>query len=147
MHDKYGESIWRFITTQWRPWWIRILQYKFPNIFGSITIGQPTAAFKDKKNEIDTCKTDINTYLLSRLALSSNTYLLPTVKYPWRCSEFQHKVGYLPIDTVFQRYIQQCKFEFVMKKNNLQLYKHFASALEEHIRDEGDGDIFCFNHK
>ena len=35
-----------------------------------------------QKNVIDTWKTDINTYILSRLVSSSNIYLPPTVKFP-----------------------------------------------------------------
>ena len=85
LHDNYGESIRRFIPTQWRPWWIGILQYNFPKVFGNIEIYKTTAAFKDITNDIDQWKTDISTDLLSRLAPSSNTYLLPDVKYPWGC--------------------------------------------------------------
>ena len=91
--DKVLDSIWRFIPTQLWPWCIRILQYKFTNIFGNIKIGQPNAELKDKTNDIDTWETGINTYLLSRLASFSNTYLLPTIKCPWGYSKFQHKAG------------------------------------------------------
>ena len=54
--------------------------------------------YSKKKNDIDTYKTDINTYLLSRIASLSNIYLLPTVKFTWGCYKFQQKVGYLTID-------------------------------------------------
>ena len=49
------------------------------NAFGDIAIGKPTASFKNKTNDIDTLKSDINTYLLSILASLSNSFLLPTV--------------------------------------------------------------------
>ena len=106
VQNKYKESICIFIPTQFWPWWIRIFLYKIPNVFGNITIYRPTSAFKDQKHFIDTWKSYTNIYILSRLALSPNTYLLPIVKFPLGCSELQHKGGYLPISVVFQRYLQ-----------------------------------------
>ena len=94
---------------------------------------------------MDTQKTDINTYILPRLASSLNAYLLPTVKCPQGFSEFQHKVGQLPIYIVFQRYLQLCSLKFM--KKNLQLDKHVASAHKDYICDEDDEDMFCSNHK
>ena len=100
-----------------------------------------------QKKEIDTRKTDINTYLLSILASKSNTYLLLTVKFKWDCSKFQHNVGYLTIDIIFQRYLQLCLLKSTTTKKDLRLDKHVASAREYYICDKGDEGIFCSNQK
>ena len=119
VHDNYGESIWRLISTQWQPWWIRILKYKIINVLGNTAIDWHNAASKDKTNYNDKKKTDIITYILSIILSSSNTYLLPTVKFPWGCPKFQHKFRYLPIDILFHRYLQQCLLKLTMMKDNL----------------------------
>ena len=54
VHQNHGESIWRFIPTQWRPWWIGILRYKLPEVYKSISIDRPTPTFKDKKIDTET---------------------------------------------------------------------------------------------
>ena len=54
---------------------------------------------------------NINRYILSRLSSNTNEYPLPTVKCSWGCTKFQHKVGYLTMYLVFQRYFQRCSSE------------------------------------
>ena len=144
IHEKYGEMIWRFIPVEWRPWWIDVLKEKFPFVFGNITITKPSAVFQDRTLHIKEWETDINSYLLSRLKSTSNKYLMPTVKCPWGCSEFPHKVGYLPLDIIFQRYLQKCSLKTFTKKPS-EKYAKVISAREDYIHDEGDQDVLIFN--
>ena len=67
---------------------------------------------------------------------------MPTIKFLWGCSKLHHKVGYLPIDVVFQRYIQRCSLK-VMKKL-LYSDQHVISAREYYVQEEHDEDVFFF---
>ena len=134
LHEKYGESIWRFIPLEWRPWWLNSLKESFPLIFGNITLTHPVPVFQDITANIEEWNGDINSYLLSKLRDTCNKHLVPTVKCPWGCSEFIHKVGYLPIDIVFQRFLQKCSVKMFSKKD----IKNVISAREDCIHDEGE---------
>ena len=113
IHLHYGMHIWRFITYNWRPWWIDSIKVKYPFIFEDISLDSPTPIFKDKTSDISKWNADINSFLLSRLASTSNTFLYPGIMCPWGCSEFQHKVGNLPLDIVYQRYLPRCKLKLI----------------------------------
>ena len=101
IQQNYGVHILRFISMVWRPWWIDSIKYELANIYQDVTLQSPSPIFKDKSLDIKLWNADINSYLLSRLASTSNKYLYPSIMCPWGCSEFQHKVGYLPLDIVF----------------------------------------------
>ena len=117
----------------------------FPHIFSNITLGDPSPCFSDKTLNIKEWTLDINSYLLSRLARTSNKYLLPTIKCPWGCSEFQHKVGYLPVDIMLQCILQKAYFNTYSTKSDAD--KYVSSICEDYVRDEGDEEILFFNHK
>ena len=59
-----------------------------------------------------------------------------TLKCHWRCSKFQHKLGYLPTPTLFIAGHQN---------NYLLLDHHVISAREDYILEDDDEDVFCFN--
>ena len=107
VHEMYGSSIWRFIPQLWRPWWLRVLKTKFPNIFNDITLDSPVPVFVDKSLDIKEWNNDIESYFIARLASASNKFLRPVIKCPWGCSEFQHKVGHIPFDIIMQRILQR----------------------------------------
>ena len=57
----------------------------------------------------------INSGRLPDLAHVCNKFLLPTIMCPWGGSVFLHKVGSLPIDIVFQRYLEHCDIDLIDK--------------------------------
>ena len=61
-------------------------------------------------------------YLLSRLVSTANKYLMPTVKFPRGCTQFQYKVGHIPIDILFQRCLQKCYFDSFSEKEFYKMY-------------------------
>lgn len=145
IQNVYGIQIWKFIPIEWRPWWIHSITTLFPTIYSNtITIEYPTPVFKDKTIDIKEWNDDINSYLLSRLATASNKFLRPSIKCPWGCSEFQHKVGYLPLDIIFQRILQKCSFN-MFTNSNLNLQKNVVSIREDYIREHDDEDMLFFN--
>jgi hypothetical protein len=138
----YGHQIWRFIPMEWRPWWIdSTRRASFP----TITMIHPAPIFKDKTIDIKEWNEDINSFLLSRLASASNKFLRPSIKCPWGCSEFQHKVGYLPLDIMFQRLLQKTVIK-VYTKSRSSFEKRVISIREDYICDETDEqDCWFFN--
>ena len=73
-------------------------------------------AFNDKPIDINEWYEDINSYYLYRLASTSNQFPLPTIKFPWGCSEFDYRVGYPPLDVGFQRNLQKCSLKMITNK-------------------------------
>ena len=142
IHDKYGCFIWRFIPSEWRLWWLQMVKMRFPNVFVAIDLHNPSPAFKDKTTDIQTWNEDINSYLLSRLASSANKYLIPTISCPWGCSEFQHKVGNIPIDILFQRYLQKCSLQSFTNKH---FHRKVFGVREDYICEEGDETRLFYN--
>jgi hypothetical protein len=139
IHKQYGDHVWTFIPKEWRSWWMLSLQMKFPSVFNCISLSSPSPIFKGKSNDIKNWDDDIKSYLLSRLAHAANTYLMPTVKCPWECSEFQHKVGYKTLDILFQQHLQKCCNELFSDKDGME---KALSAHEDCICECGDGDFF-----
>ncbi len=136
---KYGqEFIWRLIPKEWRHWWLGSLTAVFPNVYNNIAIEFPTPFFNDKTIDIKEWDDEIQTYFISNLATICNKHLRPTIKCPWGCSEFQHKVGYLPIDVIIQRLLQKAVIK-IHTKIESGFEKRVLSIREDYIRDE-DGD-------
>lgn len=146
IHECYGNTIWKFIPSSWRQWWLMSLKNNFPTVYSDISIDYPPPIFNDVTNNIKEWNDDIDSYLLSRLAKTTNKFPVPTVKCPWGCSEFIHKVGYLPIDTIFQRYLQYCEIKTIQDPKYL-LHKNVLSAREDYIRldVDDDDDMWLFN--
>ena len=143
IHINYGQRILKFVPMEWRPWWLDSLSSTFPNIFTDISLDRPCPVFEDKTIDIKEWNDDINSYLLSRLASTSNKFLRPTIKCSWGCSEFHHKVGHLPLDIVFQRILQQYSIK-MFTKSNLGLEKNVISIREDYIRDDNDEKDYLF---
>ena len=142
IHSNYGSSIWRFIPSQWRYWWIDEAKACFPHIFNSVSIESPSPIFIDKTMEIKEWNDDVNSYLLPRLASSCNKHLMPNIMCPWGCSEFNHKCGHISMDIVFQRYLQRCLLKLIEKP---AAFKYIISARDDYLRAEGDEDQWLFN--
>ena len=88
---------------------------------------------------------DIASYLLSRLASTCNKHLIPSMKCPWGCSEFQDKAGLLPTDVIIQRLLQKCIIT-MHTKADLEMEKKVLFIREDYICDEGDEeDCWLFN--
>ena len=126
----------------WTLWWLNGLKKCFPTIFGNITLICPASIFQDVTTQINGWNGDIDLYLLARLRDTCNKHLILTVKCPWGCSEFIYKVGYLPLDVVFQRYLQKCIVKMISRN---VMDKLLITAREDYIHDENDEDWFYFN--
>ena len=62
----------------------------------------------DRTKDFETWNEVIKSQTLSSIDEVCNRFLLPNVFCPWGCSEFTHKVRYVDLDTVIQRFIQKC---------------------------------------
>ena len=67
----------------------------------------------DRTKYLKTCNERIKYQTLSSIAYVFNQFLLPNVLCPWVCSEFIHKVGYIDLYTVIQRFIQKCNLSII----------------------------------
>ena len=148
VHECYGNTIWKCIPFSWRQWWLMSLKNNFPTIYSDISIKYPPPIFHDATTDIEEWNDDIDSYLLSRLANITNKFPVPTVKCPWGCSEFIHKVGYLPLDIIFQRYLQHCVIKIIQHPKYVS-HKNVFSAREEYLRldMDDDDDMWLFNPK
>ena len=54
----------------------------------------------DIRKDLETWNEGIQSQKLISIANVCNQFLLPNVIYPWGCSEYIHKVGYVDLDTV-----------------------------------------------
>ena len=111
IHSQYGESIWKFIPSTWRSWWISSARRDFPHVYENITLEYPSAAFKDISTDINDWDDAIQSYNLARLAQAANDHLQPTIKCPWGYSGFIHTPGYLSIDVMYQRILQKVSLD------------------------------------
>lgn len=103
--NKYGPKSWLFLPFEWRLWWIESIQEACPDEYSDLDNDDYMHQYiKDKTQDMKEWDEDIGSYMLSRLKSTTNKHLVPLIKCPWGCSEFMHKVGYLPMDIVFQKY-------------------------------------------
>ena len=142
----YGPIIWRYIPTTWRHWWIESVKETFPQIYSPIQLHLPTPFFEDRTFEIKEWNENINSHLLSNLAMITNKYLLPRVRCPWGCSEFHHKAGFLPLDIIYQRYLQKCSLKTVTPVGK-HMEKFVVSAREDYLNEERNDVCWLFNPK
>ena len=141
IQSEYGCTVWKFIPKEWRLWWSDSIQEECPEEFMNLDLDE-FYYFKDKTKDLSNWDDDIGSYMLSRLRSTSNKYLLPVIKCPWGCSEFMHKVGYLPMDIVFQKYLPRCCLKLY---SSPKLSALVVSAQEDYIREDGDYDRFLLN--
>ena len=62
----------------------------------------------DRTKGLETFNQGIKSQKISFTADVFNQFLLTNVICPWVCLEFIHKVGYVDLDTVIQRFIKKC---------------------------------------
>ena len=61
----------------------------------------------DITKDLETYNKGIKSKKLSSISDVCDRFLLPNVLFPWRCSEFIHKFGYINLDTIIQQFIQK----------------------------------------
>ena len=121
----YQLDVWKFIPTSWRRWW------KF-SIEEDLSI-LPKSVFIDQTNRHHCFQSEIQTGILSKIANACNEYLIPTVLCPWGCTEYIHKVGVIPLDIVFQRYMPKFRFSLISCIDSCE--KVFSSR-DDYIRKD-----------
>ena len=75
--EAYNDTIWRFIPTLWRYWWIDNVKRLIPTLC-DVTIESPPTFFKDITGDINDWNVDIKSFSLPCLARACNKHLLPT---------------------------------------------------------------------
>ena len=103
IHSKYQDSIWKFIPTQMRYWWLDHVKEKFSVILNDVSIDYPSPYFRDITIELNQWNESMNSNNLSEIARICNKMLMPTILCPWGESVFPHKHGSVSIDLIFQR--------------------------------------------
>ena len=67
----------------------------------------------DRTIDLESWNESIKLQNLSYIADSCNQFIVPNVLSPWGWSDFIHKVGYVDMDAVIQRFIQKCNLFIV----------------------------------
>ena len=69
MQEKYeGDSIWTFIPSKWKPWWIVEIKIDFPDTIGHLSFESPSLISIDITEDIHEWRYSINSYKLFQLA-------------------------------------------------------------------------------
>ena len=117
----------KIVPLEWREWCFDDIVLQFPEYYNSILITEPQSIFVDRTKDLETWNEGTKSQKLSSIADVCNQFLLPNVLCWWRCSEFIHKVRYVDMDAVIQRFIQKC---------NLSIFNVSTLSKIEHMCDD-----------
>ena len=98
----YSHFIWKFVPNSWRHWWLPIVT----TIHSNVTKDYPISFFNDKtslKREWDKC---IECGKIGHLRDICNKSLIPTVLYPWGCTEYIHQSNQFEIDILIHNHLK-----------------------------------------
>ena len=73
-------------------------------------------------------------------------FLALTARYPWECSEFIKKVGYLSLAIIYHSKLQMV-FNHYYKQKKTNALEYFSSVTKDCLWNDGDGDTWSFNTK
>ncbi len=106
LHEGLGRTSWKYIPKLWREFWIDAVQERIPTLM-DVSLDDPIPYFLEITGHRKDFQKHLDELLLGNLMKAIDKYLLPTVKCPWGCSEYIHKVGIIPYNIIMQRYNQQ----------------------------------------
>ena len=133
LHRMYGLRLFRLIPSTWFIWWENH-ESNDPLI---------TSFVRDVTSKRKIFKKSIKHELLSTIAKGCDEYLFPDVLCPWGCSEYMHKVGYLDIDIMLQRFHNKVYFTLV---NEVEECEKVFSCRDDYLRDDvSDYDRILLN--
>ena len=104
-------------------------------------IDEPTPIFDDLTPEINRWNNAISLSTLPSLAAICDDLIIPRIMCPWGESVFIHKFGSVPIDIIFQRYLQKVTIKMIDHKK----LDRVKWCREDYIRDENDDDTWLYN--
>ena len=111
------------------------------NNMGKLPLNPPPIFF-DRTPELSEWKDNLNSQILSRIASTCNKHLLPKNLCPWGCSEFNHKVGNLGFDIVWQSYLQKCIIVTINPCSNIDFVQ---STKNDYIRFDNEYECWLLN--
>ena len=134
IQDVYGDIMWRFIPNNMRRWWLESIDIF--HCFSEITIRNPKSYFLDITYDNEDMMTNIRSGNFRKVATACNKYLLPTVLFPWGCSDYIHKSGLFEFDFAIQRFLLKVEIKPMMTSNRKKPYRHdfIVSARDDYIR-------------
>jgi hypothetical protein len=106
LRSKFGVTLWQFIPFLWRESWL-VAVHNFPE-FQHVTLNSPVPYFREVTTDhcrlVESVK---NLRWVEMVKAVDELGAIPTVKCPWGCSEFVDKGNDLPLDVVFERFLNQ----------------------------------------
>jgi hypothetical protein len=99
-----GSSAWQFVPLLFRLWWEKSLPEMFAE-YETVTLHDPKSFFTERTVDREQFLCTLERNLLGELMRDCDRFLLPTVRCPWGCSCYIHKVGFVPLDCLMQRFI------------------------------------------
>ena len=116
-----------------RKWWI--FSIKEIDVFKFVTEESPSCFFEEQTSNIKKMEEGLCSDLLSTIATTCDSFLMPLVLCPWGCSEYLHKVGYISFDIIIQRYVPSCAIELIC---NVEKCNFTFSARDDFLRENVD---------
>ena len=142
-HRAYGNHLWTMIPREFRFWWLIYLKESIPQVYHDITIDYPYTNFDDITIKMKKWNECIDSATLPNLAHVCNESITPSIMCPWGDSVFIHKTGTLPIDVVFQRFLQSTEIVMIDHKK----FPNVQWCRDDYIRVGGDADVWLLNQE
>ena len=115
-------------------------------MYEDISIDIPKCQIFDRAVEMNDWEQLLASNDLPQLAQACNEHLIPKVLCPFGCSEFTHKVGYMPMDIIFQRFLLKTIISTYTERN---VFDKAISARDDFLEVEREkrNPEWLFNDK
>jgi len=103
----HGRLLWGFVPMLWRHWWLTPARGIVTRDaeFGSVTMEEPRAYFREITKDRDGLMGSIKRLRFGELKCCVNKFMHSTVRCPWGCTEFPHKLGKVDLSDVYRHYL------------------------------------------
>ena len=132
VQQEFGNGLWALVPALWRPWWLDSLQLQGFQCYQDITLDFPQSLFTDVSADRAEFLAALELNTAGALIGACDKHIIPNICCPWGCTEYIHKVGKIPLDIVFARFVEI---------DNLDYY----SPVKDRTKAESARDDFLFH--
>jgi hypothetical protein len=112
VQEEFGNGFWAFVPALWRPWWLDSLQLQGFQCYQDITLEFPPSAFTEVSADRAEFLAALELNTAGALIGACDKHIIPNICCPWGCTEYIHKVGNIPLDVIFGRYVEFAELEY-----------------------------------
>ena len=132
VQQEFGNGLWALLPALWRPWWLHSLQFQGFQCYHDITLEFPPSLFTEVSADREEFLAALELNTAGALIRACDKHIIPNISCPWGCTEYIHKVGKMPLDVVFARYVEV---------DNLDYY----SPVKDRTKADSARDDFLFH--